>query len=405
MPRKNLTASFVDSVTVEARKDFWDDKVRGLVLRVTPNCVKTWNAVYVRASDGSKQRVTLGRYPAITLERARAKALKAMSAVAEGEDPADKKRADRASMTVQQLGELYVEKYAKRNKKTWAEDERILKADVYPAIGKTKAIAVRRRDVIDIIESKSEAGKGAASTNVLAVMRKMFSWAVDGDYLASSPVTGVKPRSKPVRRDRVLSDVEITGLWKMLQDAALSQAMADIVWLLMLTGQRSGEVCGMMRSEVDLDAARWTIPKERTKNGLEHVVPLSAPALAIVRMAVNRSDFDADDVPLFTRTGEPIESNAVAQAVRLKLQAGNERYTPHDFRRTVATGMSDLGVAPHVVEAVLNHISGFKAGVAGIYNRAKYEPEKAEALTLWAEKLSRLTGQTNVNKKSTHGIE
>lgn len=241
MPRKNLTASFVESVTVEARKDFWDDKVRGLVLRVTPNGVKTWNAVYVRASDGSKQRATLGRFPAITLERARAKALKVMSAVAEGEDPADKKRADRASMTVQQLGELFIEKYAKRRKKTWAQDERILKADVYPAIGKTKAMSVRRRDIIDIIEAKAEAGKGAASTNVLAVVRKMFSWAVDGDYLPSSPVTGVKPRSKPVRRDRVLSDVEIVGLWKMLQDAALSQAMADVIWLLVLAVASSAD--------------------------------------------------------------------------------------------------------------------------------------------------------------------
>lgn len=391
MPRKNLTDSFVRSVKVEARKDFWDDKIRGLVLRVTPNGVKTWNAVYVRSSDSSKQRVTLGRYPAVDLEAARGKALKAMSAVAEGEDPSGKRRAERASMTVQQLGELYIEKYAKRRKKTWGEDERLLKRDVYPEIGKMKMLAVKRRDIIDIIEAKADAGKGAASTNVLAVVRKMFSWAVDSDYLASSPVSGVKPRAKPVRRDRVLSDAEITALWKALSTARLSQPVADIIWLLVLTGQRSGEVSGMMRSEVDIGTKLWTIPKERTKNGVEHTVPLSEAALAIIEMAVARSDMDAEDAPLFTRTGAPIESNAIAQAVRLKLQIGNLGFTPHDLRRTVATGMADLRVAPHIIEAVLNHVSGFRAGVAGVYNRAKYEAEKADALTLWAEKISRLT--------------
>lgn len=404
MPRKNLTASFVESVSVEARKDFWDDKVRGLVLRVTPNGVKTWNVVYVRQSDGAKQRVTLGRFPAVTLERARAKALKAMSVVAEGEDPAGKKRADRAAMTVQQLGDLFIAKYAKRRKKTWEEDERLLKREVYPEIGRTKILAVKKRAIIDIVEAKAEAGKGAASTNVLAVLRKMFSWAVDEDYLPASPVTGVKPRSKPVKRDRVLSDAEIVSLWNALQEARISQAMADIIWLLLLTGQRSGEVSGMMRSEVDVGAARWVIPKERTKNGQEHIVPLSKPALAIVEMAIARSDMDAEDAPLFTRTGEPIESNAVAQAVRLKLQkpVSNQRFTPHDFRRTVATGMADLGIVPHIIEAVLNHISGFRAGVAGVYNRAKYETEKADALEKWADHLSRLTNQDVMNRKGTN---
>ncbi|RUU63252.1 DUF4102 domain-containing protein, partial [Mesorhizobium sp. M7A.T.Ca.TU.009.01.1.2] len=162
--------------------------------------MKTWTVIYSRESDGARQRVTLGRYPAITLERARAKALKAMSAVAEGEDPAERKRVARASLTVEELGGIYIDKYAKRQKKTWAEDERILKREVYPSVGKMKASAVKRRDVLDIIDAKADAGKGAASTNILAVVRKLFNWAVDSDYLVSSPVVGVKPRSKPVRR-------------------------------------------------------------------------------------------------------------------------------------------------------------------------------------------------------------
>ncbi len=386
MPRKNLTAAFVASVKAETRVDYWDDKVRGLVLRVSPTGVKAWTVVYTRESDSAKQRITLGRYPAVDLERARAKALKAMSAVAEGDDPSEEKRARRASMTVKDLGDLFIEKYAKPKKRTWKDDERLLKVEVFPKIGKMKALAVKRRDIIDIIDSKADAGFAAQSTNILALIRKLFNWAVDKDYLPASPVAGVKPRAKPVRRDRVLSDTEVVGVWKTLQTAALSQQMADIIWLLILLGQRSGEVSGMMRSEVDIAAARWTIPPDRTKNGLEHVVHLPAAALALVEMAVAKSDMDSEDAPLFTRTGEPIASNAVAQAVRLKLQvASNRRFTAHDFRRTAATGMANLGVAPHIIEAVLNHISGFRSGVAGTYNRAQYEKEKAEAIEKWAK--------------------
>ncbi len=385
MPRKNLTARFCETVKVEERTDFQDELVRGLWFRVSPSGAKTWNVVYTRESDGTKQRVKLGRFPAMTLEKARTAALKMVTAVAEGDDPATKKRASRDAMTIEELGKLYIEKYAKRNKKTWAADERLLKVEVYPAIGRMKAHAVKRRDVLDIIEAKADAGFIAQSTQVLAVTRKMFNWAVDSDYLASSPATGIKPRGKAVKRDRVLSAAEIKKIWKAIGEAALSAQTRDIIRLLFLTGQRSGEVCGMRRGEIDLDRALWTIPSERTKNGLTHVVPLSLAARAIIENLI--SDDSEAAAPLFSRVGEPIESNAISKAVRLKLQIGDEGWTPHDARRICATGMADIGIALHIVEAVLNHVSGFRSGVAGVYNRSRYEPEKRRALDRWAEHL------------------
>lgn len=386
MPRKNLTARFCETVKVAERTDFQDETVRGLSLRVSPNGTKTWNVVYTRESDGTKQRVKLGRFPAMPLEKARMAALKMVMAVAEGEDPSEQKRARKAAMTVEALGQLYIEKYAKRNKKTWAEDERLLKREVYPEIGRMKAVAVKRRDLLDIIEAKAESGHVAQSTQILAVVRKMFNWAVDSDYLEASPATGIKPRGKAVKRDRVLSEDEVRTIWNALPETNLAEQTRDIIRLLFLTGQRSGEVCGMARGEIDLDRATWTIPAKRTKNGLTHVVPLAGPALATVERALDRAKDEADS-PLFTRVGEPIESNAIAKAVRLKLQVVNTHWTPHDIRRTVATGMAGLGIAPHIVEAVLNHVSGFKAGVAGVYNRNTYEPEKRRALDMWAEHL------------------
>ena len=401
MARKNLTAKFVENVKAERRIDYWDDVERGLVLRVSPTGVKSWTVVYTRESDGAKRRVTLGQFPAVSLEKARAKALKAKTAVSEGGDPAGDKRERREAMTIKQLGALYLEKYAKRNKKTWAEDERLLKVEVYPEIGDMKAVAVKRRDLLDIIEAKAEAGHLAASNQILAVVRKMFNWAVDGDYLETSPAIGVKPRGKAVRRDRVLSDAEVKAIWNALPEAAFRVGTADVFRLLLLTGQRSGEVCGMRRSEIDVDEARWTIPGGRTKNGLTHVVPLSPSALAIVQAALEKAD-DEKDAPLFTRTGVPIESNAIAQAARLKLQVTDEPWTPHDIRRTVATGMAGISIAPHIVEAVLNHISGFKAGVAGVYNRNTYEPEKRRALDMWAEHLAALTDGRKSKVRALH---
>jgi len=392
MPRKNLTARFCETVKVDERTDFQDELVRGLWFRVSPSGARTWNVVYTRESDGRKQRVKLGRFPAMSLEKARTGALKIVTAVSEGEDPSSKRKAQKRAITVEELGAVYIEKYAKRSKKTWAEDQRLLKVEVYPAIGRMKAEAVKRRDVLDIIEAKADAGFIAQSTQILAVVRKMFNWAVDGDYIQSSPASGIKPRGKAVKRDRVLSDDEVRRVWKAISEASLSDPTKDVFRLLFLTGQRSGEVCGITRGEIDLDKATWTLPASRTKNGLAHVVPLSDPALAIIRAAIERVD-DHPDAALFSRVGAPIESNAVAKAARLKLQVVSETWTPHDIRRTVATGMAGQGIAPHIVEATLNHVSGFRAGVAGIYNRNQYEPEKRQALTRWADQLDAIVSE------------
>ncbi|MCM2505787.1 tyrosine-type recombinase/integrase [Aureimonas altamirensis] len=395
MPRKNLTARFVDSVSVETRTDFWDEAMRGLVLRVGPSGAKSWTFIYTAEGDGEKRRVTLGRHPALTLEKARRKALDLAAAVADGGDPASDKRASREAMTFADLAGLYVERYAKRNKKSWEQDDRLLRVEVLPVIGKKKMTAVTKRDVLDIIEAKAEAGFLVQSNRLLALLRKLGNWAVAEDYIAASPAAGVKPRSKPVSRDRVLSEDEVAAIWKALPGAALRGVTRDVFRLLLLTGQRSGEVSGMRRSEVDVDAALWTIPAARTKNGRAHTVPLSPAAMELVNARLSKAG-EERDAPLFAHVDEPMPSNAIAHAARLKLQLFEDPWTPHDIRRTVATMMADSGTLPHVIEAVLNHISGFRAGVAGTYNRNAYDREKRQALDMWADRLDAIaTGRAS----------
>lgn len=387
MSRKPLTARFCESIKVEARTDFWDDLVRGLVLRVSPTGAKSWSVVYTRAADGAKQRVTIGRFPAVGLEAARAKGLKLMSQVAEGGDPAGNKRASREAMTIDELADLYIEKYAKRQKKTWAEDERLLKVEVRPAIGRIKAVSVKKRDCLDIVEAKAEQGRETQARSIFALLRRLFNWAVENDYMDASPMAGAKAPGKPVRRDRCLVLRDIAKVFVALPDARLEPETKDIIRLLFLTGQRSGEVCGMRRGEIDLEAECWTLPAGRTKNGLAHVVPLVGEAFEIVRHRLTLCGSDLDAALFSHVAGQPIEPNAIAQAVRKKLQIFVEPWTPHDARRSAATGMAAIGIFPHVIEATLNHISGFRGGVAGTYNRNRYEPEKRSALIRWGSEV------------------
>jgi integrase len=393
MARKNLTVRFVETVKVETRTDFWDDVVRGLVLRVAPTGVRSWSVVYTRESDGAKQRVTIGRFPAISLEKARGKALAVVSSVAEGQDPAGKNKVRREAMTVRELGALFIEKYAKRYKKSWSEDQRILQKDVFPQIGDMKAVAVKKRDLLDIIDAKADEGHGPQSRHVLAVVRKMFGWASGEDYLEVSPALGIKPRVKASRRDRVLSHDEIRTIWAALETAKLAGITKNVIKLLFWTGQRSGEVCGIVKSEINLEAALWTLPGVRTKNGLEHRIPLCGEALAITEEAYAAADEDEAHAPLFARVDKPIESNAVAQAVRKNLQVLEEGWTPHDIRRTVATGLGAAGIPPHIIECVLNHVSGFRGGVAGLYKRHGYEQEIRRALNVWEVELLAILSQ------------
>ena len=172
--------------------------------------------------------MTLGRHPALTLEKARRKALDLAAAVADGGDPASDKRASREAMTFADLAGLYVERYAKRNKKSWEQDDRLLRVEVLPVIGKKKMAAVTKRDILDIIEAKAEAGFLVQSNRLLALLRKIGNWAVTEDYIAASPAAGVKPRSKPVSRDRVLTEDEVATIWKALPGAALRLSLIHI---------------------------------------------------------------------------------------------------------------------------------------------------------------------------------
>jgi integrase len=251
---------------------------------------------------------------------------------------------------------------------------------------------ITKRDVIDLIEG-IEQDRPVLANRVLAAVRKWFNWLAARDVIKASPCAGVVPPAKETARDRRLTDGEIKVLWaacgKGESDGGggIGEPFGSFVRLLLLTGQRRGEVAGMRRSELDLDKRLWVIPAGRSKNKRPHAVPLARQAVAIIEgiKRIEKSDY------VFTTTGNTGLGGFSRAKERLdQRMKPTTAWSFHDLRRSAATGMADIGIPPHIVEAVLNHISGARAGVAGIYNRAAYVAEKADALQRWADHVDEL---------------
>lgn len=385
-----LTQASVKGLTLPSGardKLFFDDDLPGFGFRIRDGGKRTWIAQY---RLGKKQRrVTIGAAANTTAEEARKRAKGILSRVHLGADPQIEKAEARAqaASTVQIATELYLDARAAGLKpRSLVEVQRHLRKD-FAALSELPLAKVTRADVAaEIVRIAKQNGPYAAN-RARAALSAFYSWAMGEGLADRNPVIGTNKATDEIARDRVLSPPELSAIWQEAGDGDY----AAIVKLLVLTGQRREEVGGMLWSEVDLDGLIWRILPERTKNGLPHDVPLSQPAVAILRDHAKRDGRDL----VFGAGAGPFQgwSNAKSahnKRVLARLREKNKKASPppwrlHDIRRTVATRLADLGVLPHVVEAVLNHVSGHKAGVAGVYNRASYAAEKRMALNLWAE--------------------
>jgi integrase len=232
----------------------------------------------------------------------------------------------------------------------------------------------------------AKANGKVATARARTVLSTFFTWCMRQGIAESNPTIGTEAPKQPAARDRVLDDQELAAVWRACAD----DEFGKIVRLLILTGCRRQEIGGMRQSELDLDAVTWTLPKERAKNKRAHTLPLHGLALSIVKsipMRIGRDHLFGDYSPEgFTAWYKP--------KLVLDRDSHVTDWDLHDIRRTVATGMANLGVLPHVVEAALNHVSGAKAGVAGIYNRSSYEREVRAALAAWEDQVRALiTGE------------
>lgn len=392
-----LTKSSVAALTLPAGKSellVFDDALSGFGVRMRAGGSRTWIVQY---QVGRKQRrVSIGHVSGLALEKAREKAGIILARVRLGEDPQADKFKVRAK-AAETLGAV-VERFLSRQKtrlrpRTLAEQERHLKTHWKPLHG-VQIGGIDRAMVTSRIAELVEKNGPTSADHARTSLSTLFAWAMREGLVEANPVAATNKPSHPRPRDRVLSDEELREIWSACRD----DDHGRIIKLLLLTGQRRDEIAGLRWTEIDLGKAMVSLPGERTKNGRAHDVPLSDPALAVLP---DRRD-DRDYV--FGEGEGPFSGFSAAKRklderiLRARRDAG-ERAKPmapwrlHDLRRTMATRLGDLGVHPHVVEAVLNHVSGTKAGVAGVYNKAVYAAEKRAALILWAEHVMAMVGK------------
>lgn len=427
MPLELLTDRRIQTAKVSAgatRLELRDSKVRGLELRVGKGSAsKSWSLVYCRRGDSRIRRITLGVYPEMTLDKARRKAALLKIEIEDGADPASDKLDRKQAITFAELAEDWFELHAKNRKSraSVSDNRSMLRNDVVPVIGHKKAQDVTKRDIIRLLDRiaargdariKKKPGAPDRKTmdvpvlskirklshrpnRVFEMVRAIFRWSLSRDILQFDPTAGLKaPMKKEKSRERVLTPDEIKKFWFTLSDAPVSDGVVLALKLALVTAQRIGEVSCIARSELDLKAERpvWILPGERSKNGESHRIPLSPLAVALIQEAEKLAKDSPFLFPSHLVEGQPIGAGAATKAMqraRPILALGDFRV--HDLRRTAATGMAELGINPHTISLVLNHISAQKGTItSAVYVKYSYDKEKRDALDAWGQRLQQI---------------
>jgi integrase len=355
----------------------WDPTLPGFGVRVRATS-KNWRIQY---RIGHQQRSeSLGDIRKVRLEDARKIARQRFASVELGADPQDAK-AKAPKLTFAAVAERYLDyKKPLLRPSTYAAAKHFFSVKWAPFA--TRPIeSIQRADVAARLQEIAKAHGRTSAGRSRANLSALFGWAMREGLLEANPAIATNdPAAGVVSRDRVLDPREIKQIW----DACGDDDFGVIVRLLLLTGQRRNEIADLRWSEIDFDNATITLPAARTKNRRQHVFPLSSAALSIlkVRQRVPERDlvFGAGDRGFTTWSHAKHALDAAVGSLPV--------WVLHDLRRSAATGMADLGIQPHVIEAVLNHVSGHKAGVAGVYNRSSYEREKRIAADRWGDHLA-----------------
>ena len=357
-----------------ARIEIPDALVPGLFLIVQPSGVKSW-AVRYRVGRHSRKLTLTGRFPILGLKKAREAARNALEGLSDGIDPARAKQLGTAADdTLAAHIALYKERHV---------------ADLRPAV-QTYVIAALERlqdefpgrtlrsisksEVVRAIDKATKRGPSAAVT-FWKVTKAFFSWCEAREDDFASPARAIKRPAKEKSRDRVLPDHELKLVWQTADTAG--GAAGALVKMLVLTGCRRNEIMRLARDEITADAIE--LPGARTKNGVPHTVPLTP---------LMREVLDALPVGgkyVMNGSDRPMGDHSSTKA---KIAPAISPWTLHDLRRSFASGLQKLGVAPHIVELALNHRSGTFRGVAGIYQRHRYENEVHEAFELWSRHIA-----------------
>jgi integrase len=369
-----------------------------LAIRVGPSGQKTWDVAFRVRKTGVFRRLSLGPFPAITLDAARERTRVLTDAAKAGRDLLAEEKAAKvaaeARTTVGQLAELYLSKKVRGRLRSAAEME--LRFNRTFATLKDRYVdEIRRRDFRQVLDAVADRGAVREAQQQRQAMRVLFRWALSQDIVENDPSAGLASFGPSPRRDRILSADEIKSLWDWIACSDMPSSYGDALRFQLATGARIGEVGGITGQEIDQEAWTWALPADRSKNGRSRVTPVVGFAREIAEARIKA----ISDVPLFLADGGgPLTSNCVSSMiVKRRKQIPIAHFTSHDLRRTVATGLVDLGFSFDVVAAVLGHEAGSKDVRTLIrhYVRSDLVDRKKLALEAWDRRLRQiLRGET-----------
>ena len=367
----------------------FDDALPGFGLRLRASgseVRRTWIIQYRRG--GATRRLLLGSAEVLSAEQARTAAKKVLAKIALGEDPQADKATRRSAdkFTLAAMVEDYLTaKEPSVRARTFTENQRYLRGPYFKPLQGMPVDQIQRRDVAARLLVITRENGAVTAANARSALSALFAWGLAHGVAQSNPVVGTGRPKTPPARDRVLTDPEVARVWEAAGDSNFGR----IVKLLILLAARRTEVGGMAWSEINLERCTWTIPARRSKNHRAHTLPLPPLATHIIASTprvVGRDTLFGDRADNgFTGWARP------KAALDARLGGQVEPWHLHDLRRSAATRMCDLGIAPHVVEQILNHWSGHRAGIVGVYNRSNYEREVNAALGLWADHIRAIT--------------
>ena len=382
MPTRKLTDQAVRSLRADSGQvDYWDVSPKNFGVRISPSGRKTFVVRYRAA--GRYRRMSLGGYPTVSLADARRRAKQVLGEAASNEDPAQVRQDARRSPSFEALAALYLEKYARRRKRSWRQDRRMINNELLPRWRTVRANEIRRGDVRNLVEAIAERPAPISANRVRALISKIFNFGISREMVEFNPCAQLEPPGRERRRDRVLTDTEIRAFWTVLDLESCEIAAA--FRLRLVTAQRGVEVNNMRWTDIDLDGRWWTVPGSDAKNGLPHRVPLNDLAMAILTAL---RDGVASDVPAspYVLAGARSPRRRAAAIRRIEL----DDFRGHDLRRTAASRMASAGVPRLVIGKVLNHV---ERGVTAVYDRHTYDAEKSKALQTWCHDLSAILAQ------------
>lgn len=359
-----FTKTDIDKLPVPdkgGRHFYHDKKIPGLQLRVTG--AKTF-FVNRRVKSGTSERITLGRYPDMTIEQARRKALEVLHDIADGKNPAELKRGQKAEITFSDLFAEYLERHSKPSKKTWDEDLSKYRTYLVKPLGTKKLSVIDRRDIANIHSAITKAGHGTTANRVLALLSSVFSWSISVGLCEHNPATGIK-RNREKSRDRFLQGDELPRFFQALSEEP-NETIRDYVLLSLLTGARRSNVLSIKWADINFDRAEWRI--EETKNGTPQTVALSPEAIEIL---ANRKPPEPTVFvfPGIGKHGHLIEPKKGWD--RILKRAGIDDLRIHDLRRTLGSWQAKTGASLAIIGKSLNHKN---QNTTAIYARLDLDP-------------------------------